>query len=86
MTLKVLFAVVNVSLVIVYAFGSGLWVSMGGAVLIAAGGSCGSADSAPGGDCLAGQALGRASARAVHQAWLVVATSLSAGYWALNRG
>jgi hypothetical protein len=65
MTLKVLFAVVNVSLVIVYAFGSGLWVSMGGAVLIAAGGSCGNRDSTPGGDCLAGQALGRASARAV---------------------
>jgi hypothetical protein len=65
MTLKVLFAVVNVSLVIVYAFGSGLWVSTGGAVLIAAGGSCANCDSTPGGDCLAGQALGRAGAGAV---------------------
>jgi hypothetical protein len=31
MTLKLLFAVVNVSLVVVYAFCSGLWVSTGGA-------------------------------------------------------
>jgi tryptophan-rich sensory protein len=157
MTLKLLFAVVNVSLVIVYAFGSGLWVSTGGAfyrslvrpfwqppdwvfgiawpynfaVLIAAGVAVGVLASTPqrlwwtGLFALsvvaalfwarlfyasqdlpaAAIALGLAAVLTVplvviawqarpwaglvlvpYQAWLVVATFLSAGYWALNRG